>query len=100
MKTKSFDDYLATRFSSEKIKSIKEQSELEFKALQSLQNDLSKSLEQYMQDENIGFNELVARLGSSPSQIRKIQLGQANITLATIAHIAGLLKKNPSITFK
>lgn len=100
MKTKSFDDYLKSRFSKEKIKDLEKQADVEFAALKSLQEDLSKSIAVYMAKEKIGFNELVKRLGSSPSQVKKIQTGEANITLATIAHIAGLLRKKPKLVFE
>jgi transcriptional regulator with XRE-family HTH domain len=41
-----------------------------------------------MAREEIGFNEMVRRLGISPSLFSKIQRGEGNITLATLAHIA------------
>jgi transcriptional regulator with XRE-family HTH domain len=41
-----------------------------------------------MAREKIGFNEMVRRLGISPSLFSKIQRGDGNITLATLAHIA------------
>ena len=53
-----------------------------------------------MVQEKIGFNELVRRLGSSPAQVSKIQKGEANLTIATLAHIFALLKKMPHITVR
>ena len=48
-----------------------------------------------MTQENIGFNELVRRLGISPTQVSKIQKGEANLTLTSIAHIFSLLNRMP-----
>jgi transcriptional regulator with XRE-family HTH domain len=36
----------------------------------------------------IGFNEMLRRLGISPSLFSKIQRGEGNITLANLAHLA------------
>ncbi len=53
-----------------------------------------------MTEEKIGFNEAVRRLHMTPSQVAKIQKGEANLTLASIAHIGALLKKRPHIVFE
>ena len=67
------------------------------KFLQSLQEDVSKAVAEYMTEEQIGFNELVRRLNISPTQASKIQSGAANLTLATIAHIFALLQMKPHL---
>ncbi len=54
-----------------------------------------KSNTEYVAQENIGFNELVRRLGTSPAQVAKIQKGEANLTMSSLAHIFALLKKRP-----
>jgi len=95
MKTKSFHNYLKQRLNKKDISEIEEQALLEKKALQALQNDISKAVAEYMVKEEIGFNELVRRLGTSPSQVAKIQKGEANLTIASLAHIFALLKKQP-----
>ncbi len=53
-----------------------------------------------MSEQKIGFNELVKRLGTSPSQIAKIQRGEANVTLATLAHFGSLIGKKPRVIFE
>lgn len=53
-----------------------------------------------MAEKNIGFNELVRRLDVSPAQVAKIQKGEANLTLASLAHLAALFNKQPHIIFK
>jgi transcriptional regulator with XRE-family HTH domain len=97
MKTKSFQNYLEKRLDKKEIAQIEKQALLERKALQNLQHDISKVVAEYMAQENIGFNELVRRLGASPTQVAKIQKGEANLTIATLAHIFALLKRQPHI---
>ena len=97
MKTKSFQSYLEKRLHKEEIAQLEKQALLEKKALQNLQQDISKVVNDYTIQENIGFNELVRRLGTSPTQVAKIQKGQANLTIASLAHIFALLKKQPHI---
>jgi transcriptional regulator with XRE-family HTH domain len=98
MKTKSFQAYLEKRLNKKEITEIKEQAKLEKQALQNLQSDISNAIAEYMSQEKIGFNELVKRLGASPTQVSKIQKGEANLTIASLAHIFALIKKQPHIT--
>lgn len=100
MTTKNFQNYLEKRLSKCEIAEIEAQAKLEFKCLKILQSDVSHAVSEYMEDEKIGFNELVRRLGVSPTQVAKIQRGEANLTLATIAHISSLLKRRPHLVFK
>ena len=98
MKIKSFQKYLEKRLDEKEISEIKTQALLEKQALQNLQGDVSEVISSYMTEEKIGFNELVRRLGTSPTQVSKIQKGEANLTIASLAHIFALLKKQPRIT--
>jgi hypothetical protein len=43
-----------------------------------------------MEKNKIGFNEMIKRLNSNPTQLIKIQRGTANLTLASLAHIQTL----------
>lgn len=97
MKTKSFQSYLEKRLHKKEIAELEKQALLEKKALQNLQQDISKIVNDYTAQENIGFNELVRRLGTSPTQVAKIQKGEANLTIASLAHIFALLKKQPHL---
>src|SRR5580704_9118964 len=97
MKAKSFQQYLEKRLDKTEIAEIEKLAKLEMEFLQSLQEDISKAVVKYMADEQIGFNELVRRLNISPTQASKIQSGEANLTLATIAHIFALLKLRPHL---
>jgi hypothetical protein len=100
MKTKSFQSYLESRLDKDEISEIKEQVELEYQAIKNLQDDITKSVAEYMAKEKIGFNELVKRLGVSPSKVSKIQKGEANLTIASIAHISALLKRRARLIFE
>jgi len=65
-----------------------------------LQQSVSKVIADYMRKNNVGFNEMTKRLNSNPTQLIKIQRGTANLTFASIAHIAALLGQEPSLVFK
>ena len=91
MKLRSFKDYLEKRLDKDEIEELGKQAALEFEAFKELQCDVSKVITQYMDQEQIGFNELVRRLGVSPAQV--------NLTLASLAHIAGLLGRRPHLSF-
>jgi len=100
MKTKKFDDYLKKRLDKSEIAEIERQAKLEYIALKSLQDDIANAIAEYMEQEEIGFNELVRRLDVSPSQVSKIQKGEANLTLASLAHIFALLNRRPHLLLK
>ncbi|AAO89843.1 helix-turn-helix domain-containing protein [Coxiella burnetii] len=97
MKVKSFRTYLEKRLNKSKIAEIERIAKLEAEFLESLQEAVSKAVAKYMADEEIGFNELVRRLNISPTQASKIQSGEANLTLASVAHICALLKMKPRL---
>ena len=87
MKLKSFDYYLKKRLDSREIAEIERQAEMELESLKTLQNDISHVVSEYMTEKDVGFNELVRRLGN------------ANLTLSSLAHIAALINKRPHIVF-
>ncbi len=88
------------RLDPKEISEIEYQADIEFETLKALQEDVLHAIEKYMEEENIGFNELVKRLDVSPAQINKIQKGEANLTLSSLAHIAALFKKRAHIVFE
>jgi len=100
MKAKSFKDYLAKRLNKSEIAELETQADIELDAIKRLQEDVSAAVAKYMAHERIGFNELVRRLKVSSAQAAKIQKGEANLTLASLAHISALFKKQPHIIFK
>jgi len=100
MKLKNFDDYLKTRLEPKEIFKIKKQAKAEFESLKNLQKDIAMAIIEYKTKENISFNELVRRLGTSATQLEKIRNGEANLTLSSLAHISALLNKKPHIVFQ
>lgn len=100
MKLRNFRDLIEKNLTKKEIAEIEHQAEFEIRALKSLQDGIKKIMDEYMKKNNVGFNELVKRLNSNPRQVTKIQQGKANLTLASIAHIAALLGQEPSIVFK
>lgn len=99
MKTKSFKKLLEKRLNKDEIAEIETQALLEVKILRSIQEAISNAISDYMATNDIGFNELVRRLDSNPTHITKIQRGQANLTVSSLAHILALLGKEPSEIF-
>lgn len=100
MKTKSFQKYLEKRLDKEEIAEIKQQAQLEVAFLRSMQKMLADAVSEYMEKNNLGFNEVVRRLDSSPAQVAKIQRGEANLTLSSFAHVLALMKRHPHEIFK
>lgn len=100
MKLKNFRDLIDERFSKDEIAEIKARATLEVKVLRSLQEGVKKIIDDYMEKNKIGFNEVVRRLNSNATQVAKIQRGQANLTLASLAHISALLGQEPILVFK
>lgn len=99
MKTKSFQVYLEKRLNKKEISEIKAQAIFEKRVFESLQADIANAVSNYMKEKNIGFNEVVRKLDISPVQLSKIQKRQANLTIASLAHIFALLKKQPHLTY-
>jgi Cro/C1-type HTH DNA-binding domain len=100
MKTKSFKDYLEKRLNKKEIAQIKEQAEREVRIFKSFQKMLADMTSEYMKKNKVGFNELARLLDSSPSQLAKIQKGEANLRLSSVAHIFALMDKDPKDIFR
>jgi hypothetical protein len=100
MKTKRFDDLVEKRLTKEQIAEIERKAQLEVDLLRSIKKILSDTMIEYMQKNKIGFNEVVRRLSISPSQVAKIQRGEANVTLASFAHFLALMGKESKDVFK
>ncbi len=100
MKTKSFQKYLEKRLNKKEIAIIEAQAQLEVKILKYIQDALASAIDDYVKKNNVGFNELVRKLHWSPSKVSKIQKGEANLTLSSIAHLLAMLDKNPQDVFK
>ena len=99
MKLRNFRDHLSNRLDKREIVELERQAQIEYESLKLLQHDVAAVLAQHMEEEGIGFNELVRRLGISPTQMARISKGEANLTLSSLAHIAGLLGKRAHLVF-
>lgn len=99
MRSKNFKDHLEQRLDPHEIKKLEDQSKLEHESLRNLQDGIAAIIASHMQETGMGFNELSRGLGISPSQMAKIKKGEANLTLATVAHIAAFLGKKPYLVF-
>ena len=100
MKTKSFNDLIKTKLSQEQLDVIERQAQLEVDILRSIQKILADTMAEYMKKNQVGFNEVVRRLSTSPSQAAKIQRGEANLTLSSFAHFLALMGKEPKDVFR
>ena len=100
MQIKSFKSYLDKRLDKKEIIALEQAAQMELESLQMLQKDVSNAMSQYMSDNDVGFNELVRRLGKSPSQVSKIMKGEANLTIATIAQLYALMGRRAHIVME
>ena len=100
MKLGNFQDLLDAKFTKEELAEIDREAELELAALKALQQNVKDLFENYMKQNNFGFNELVRKLDSTPKQVSRIQKGQANLTLASLAMLSAKLGQEPVISFK
>ncbi|MEM1243542.1 MAG: hypothetical protein AAGG80_01840 [Pseudomonadota bacterium] len=97
MKTQSFKTYLEKRLNKQEIADIEKAAALELKYFRDLQADVSKALQDYMQEKNLGFNDIVNKLGKTPTQVSNILNGRANLTLASVAQVFALMKRKPRL---
>lgn len=95
----NFRDHLKKRLDKDEIKELEKQAQIEHEALKLLQHDVAAVIAEHMEENGISFNELIRNLGISPTQGAKIKKGEANLTFASLAHIAGYLGKKPHIVF-
>jgi transcriptional regulator with XRE-family HTH domain len=102
-RVKQFDDYgkiRKARMSTKERMAQDTQIDQEVEALQSMREAVAGVLARYMEDEDIGINELTRRLQTSSRQTSRIMKGEANITLATLAEMAALIGVKPRIVFE
>lgn len=97
MKTKKFKDYVEKRLGKSEVREIEAAAKLEAEGLKAMQQDVAVALTKYMQTRHLGFNDVVRKLGKSPSQVAKIIKGEANLTLMTVAQIFSLMQRKPHI---
>jgi len=100
MKTKNYDDHLKERLDHKEIKKLEAKVRLEKDSLKALQREIASVLTEHMKETGMGFNDVARGLGVSASQVAKIKKAEANLTFASVAHIAAFLGKKPHLSFK
>ena len=93
MKVKSFKQYLEKRSDKTEIKEIEKAARAEFEIFSTMQHEVANDVINYMNQKKIGFNELVRKLGKSPTQVSSIIKGESNLTMATIAQLYAMIGK-------
>ncbi|TNF69245.1 MAG: XRE family transcriptional regulator [Gammaproteobacteria bacterium] len=61
---------------------------------------IALALKEYMNKNNLGFNEIKRQLGTSDSQTSRILKGETNFTTQTIFKIAQVIGKQPKVVFE
>lgn len=74
--------------------------DMELAALKAMQESISKELAAFMAAHQIGIVKLTEMLHTSSRQTNRIINAEANVTLATIAGLAQVMKKRPRIIFE
>jgi antitoxin component HigA of HigAB toxin-antitoxin module len=97
MKVKSFQQYLEKRLDKKDIADIEKAAKVEFEILSELQNEVAQDVINFMSEKKLGFNDIVSKLGKSPTQVSNIIKGKANLTMATIAQIYAMMGKKVHI---
>lgn len=100
MQAKNFATSLKERLDESEIRALKKQSKLEAQYIQLLQNTIAEEVKLYMEKQDMGFNNMVKKLDISTAKLAKILKGEANLTIASIAHICALLGKKPFFRFE
>ena len=100
MKIKKLQDYIETKLTKDEIDEIERQAQLEVKLFKSIQQFITLTMDEYMAKHDVGFNELVRRLDSSPAHVAKIRRGEANLTLSSLVHVLATLETKPEDIFR
>jgi len=93
---KDFELLAQEILSKEEIEEEKQSARVEHRLMQ----DIASNIKMAMEEQNIGFNDLVKNLHTSPSQVSKILRGDANITLHSLVKLCIVLNLNPSVNFE
>ncbi len=94
--TENLDGYFEKRLGTEQYLESKKEAYREADILMAMHKLVTTSVEEYMQDQQVGFNELARRLQLSPTYVSKMRKGQANLTFGTFAHVMRILGKEAS----
>lgn len=98
MERRSFNQYAHKRIGKDEVTKIENQVKLESKILKSLQNGISKAIENYLKANNMTFNEFAKKANLKPTEISKLKQKHPHLTLETLAQVFALLETEPQIT--
>ena len=79
---------------------VGQQADTMIAAMLALQESVSRAVATYMAEEKIGFNELTRRLDTSSRHTSRLLKGEANLTMASIAELAAVMKKRVRVVFE
>lgn len=96
MQTRKFEDLAREILDENQIKASRKKVKLEIETMKAISSEIKHA----MIEEHIGFNELVKKLNTSPTQINKVLKGNANLTLSSLFKICSALKIKPVIKFQ
>ena len=100
MKANNFNEALLNRLDKNELKKLQAKAKLESESLEILRDAVTSAIAKHVEKHDMGFNEFARQLGASPTQASKIRKGEANLTLASVAHIAAFLGKKPRLIFE
>ncbi len=95
-KTKNFETLAKELLTKEQIEKANFNAQIRYQMM----TEVSARVKKEMEINNIGFNELVKHMGTSPTQINKILNGSANITIDSLAKVCAVFDIEPHIIFK
>ena len=96
LQTGDFQELAEKLVGKEKAAELKKEAHREAEILRAMHKLITSSVEEYMQDQQVGFNELARRLKLSPTYVSRMRKGQANLTFGTFAQVMGILGKEAS----
>jgi hypothetical protein len=93
------DELLNARLTPEERAESRLEALQELADLKAMQEELSKTVVEFMATEKIGVPMLTSRLGTSTRQAYKIVNAEANLTLASLVELGRVLGRRPRIVW-
>lgn len=99
-KARTFADILNKRLDKEELKELEEAAKLEVEFLETLQQEVSELIKNYMEKTGLGSSQMAKNLGCSPNQALRVINGRHGITMATVAHVCAAIGIKPHLVFE
>jgi hydroxymethylpyrimidine pyrophosphatase-like HAD family hydrolase len=96
MKIKDFEELSKKFLTDEERHSAKLNAQIKFQMML----EISEKIKKEMEAEQVGFNELVKHMRTSPAHLTHILNGNANLTIGSLARVCTALNIEPHIVFK